>query len=248
VTGRRRGRLVALEGPSGIGKSTVAERLAVRYGWTVVREAYQTLRPRPSLRFRTPRALAAIERRLLGAERRRMRRARDLQDGGTDVLLDTTPFGPATYPSGYAQLDPRYAPVAARLVAAVAEDVRTGRLVIPEQIVYLSASSLLAKQRAAGAARTHPPDLRQRHADVARWERRFYGRLVRSSGGAVIRVEAQGPPDRVAHSIALRLRRELPRLRGIDVARALAVDGSALLAPTPATVKNRARSRRLLRR
>lgn len=248
VTRRVSGRLVALEGVSGVGKSTLARVLAERHGWEVVGEAYRRLHPRPSLRFDGPAQLERLERRLLAEEKRRVRFGDRLRINGSNVLLDTAPFGPATYTSGLARLDPRYKAVAARMLAAVRHEIRSGRLGIPERIVYLSASAPTVAKRAGLAVATHPSRLLQRHIAVGRWERRFYRTLASLSPGGVVAIRSSGTATEVADRVDRRLRSRAPPLRRVDVLRALFLVGPGAGSTTRAIVKNRARSRRLPRR
>jgi AAA domain-containing protein len=248
VAARTPGRLVALEGVSAVGKSTVARALAERHGWVVVEEAYRRLRPRPSLRFADPADLELLERRLLSEERRRLRFAERLRARGANVLLDTGPLGPATYPSGIARLDPRYQTVAVRLTEAVGRSIRSGRLGLPDRIVVLSADASTLTKRGAAAASTHPRRLLRRHLAVGSWEGRFYRTLARLAPGAVVTVRATGTTADVADRVARRLRLPVPPLRRADVVCALVLEGPGANLRTRAIVKNRARSRRLPRR
>ncbi|MCI4318015.1 MAG: hypothetical protein L3J96_05695 [Thermoplasmata archaeon] len=200
-----RGRVVALEGPSAVGKTTVSRLLADRSDWTVLGEASVRLRPRPTLRFASPSGLFRIERRLLGEERRRCDTARQLSDRGLDVLLDTAPFGPATYSLAVARLDPAFGPTASRIAAQVVEEVRNGRLLVPHRVVYLSAPDSALRTRAEADRQRHPPRLAARHRAVGQIERKFWTSLAKASDGAVGFLSASGAPSGVASRLLTRL-------------------------------------------
>jgi hypothetical protein len=248
VPARGEGRLVALEGPSAVGKTTVSRLIADLADWTVIGEAAIRLEPPPSLEVPTPKDLVRVERRLLREERRRCQTVERLRREGIDVLLDTGPFGPATYSIGMAAEEARYGPAAAAIVHEVLDDLDAGRLTVPDRVVYLTASDATLRSRARGSRADHPAELAPRHRQVGRLERAFWEGLAPRSNGAVLILRSRGPPaadakrllarvDTPAPSLAARLLRS--RLR--DAARGL---------PTASTeiVKNRARSRRPPRR
>jgi hypothetical protein len=242
------GRIVALEGPSAVGKTTISRLLASRSDWVVLGEASVRLRPRPSLRFVDPTELVRLERRLLVEERRRCRAAERLRRDGIDVLLDTAPVGPATYSLGLAKLDPAYNGAAAEIAELVIEDLRTGRLAAPQQVLYISASDRTLRRRAASSRADHPEGLAARHRAVGRFERAFWSSVARGSGGSVLLVPTRGP----ASADAARLLREISRPTlgrrpgflesRLRKALRVAVEGGTEI------VKNRARSRRPPRR
>lgn len=244
----RSGRLVAVEGPSAVGKTTVTRRIAETSDWTLLGEASLRLRPRLGLRFGSPAELRRIEERLIAEERRRSETARQLTERGVDVLLDTAFFGPATYTAAVARLDPTYAPVAARIVGSVAQDVRTDRLRVPDRVVYLSASDRVLQARAAASRSVHPSRLAERHRMVGPIERGFWTAVASESRGAVRTLSALGSPASAASRLVRELARPAPPLPKRLVLRHLEELRRSAETPVAEIVKNRARSRRPPRR
>jgi hypothetical protein len=212
VPTKGRGRVVALEGPSAVGKTTVSRLIGDQSDWTVLGEASVRLRPRPTLRFASPSDLFRIERRLLGEERRRSDTARQLSDRGLDVLLDTAPFGPATYSLAVARLDPAFGPTASRIAEHVVENVRVGRLLVPDRVVCLSAPDSALRTRAGSDRQRHPLRLAARHREVGRIERRFWTSLAKVSDGAVGFISASGAPLGVTSRLLARVAKRGPAL------------------------------------
>jgi hypothetical protein len=243
-----RGRVVALDGPSAVGKTTVSRLVGDRSEWTVLGEASVRLRPRPTLRFASPSELLRIERRLLGEERRRCDTAQRLRASGLDVLLDTAPFGPATYSLAIARLDATYGPTASRITDLVVEEVRSGHLLVPDRIVCLSATESQLRTRAKADRPRHPPRLAERHREAGRIERRFWTALARASDGSVGFLSTAGAPSSLASRLLSRMAKPAPALGErvlLDTLRKFekdCLDGSTEI------VKNRARSRRPPRR
>ncbi|MCI4325002.1 MAG: AAA family ATPase [Thermoplasmata archaeon] len=242
------GRVVALEGPSAVGKTTVSRLLADRADWTVIGEAAVRLDPPPSLRVVAPADLLRIERRLLREERRRCRTAERLRRKGVDVLLDTGPVGAATYALGMAAGDGRYASAARAIVTEVVRDLETGRLTVPDRVLYLTASDATLRSRANLSRAEHPAELAPRHWQVGRFERAFWEGIAERSGGSVALLPSRGSPSTGAERLRTALARPAPRLaRRLLVAR---LREAARRRPSAGTeiVKNRARSRRPPRR
>ncbi len=227
-----RGIVVAIEGASAAGKSSVVRAARAAYGWSALSEAFERLDPRPSLAFASPRALLATERRLLREEGRRSREANRERARGDVVVADTGFWGPLTYTAGLVALG-----LAERSVlAALGEDAsaRGALPCVPDLVVYLDASATGRHERARRDRGTHPAALEPRHAAVGAFERSFFVRTVpRVLPGAIRRIRAVGSPEELAD----RLRRvvaDLPRAPGPSpepraVARAVV---SALLAAT----------------
>jgi hypothetical protein len=211
-------------------------------------EASTLLRPPPRLEFGSPAELARIERRLLDAERRRSRAAERLRSDGVDVLLDTAPVGPATYSLGVARLRPEYATVAVRVLDSVLSDVRSGRLAVPDEVLYLEASPGVLRRRAARARATHPTELVARHWRVGATERAFWLALARSHPRSVRIVRAAGAPARTVREMRESVRTRPPRLPRAAVVGAIRDARRELVGLGIVIVKKGASSRRPPRR
>jgi len=220
----RRGRLVAVEGGSASGKTTLVAAAAHTLGWRPLPEAYDRLDPAPSLDFDSPRELLRLEATLLAEEAKRYREACQLCATGLTVVADTGFFGPLTYTLGLGELGLAPESVAAALVRSARSLVMAGRLGLPDLTVYLRTTARERAGRARADARRHPPDLWLRHEAVGRFERRFLERelsAVRPTGFRVLR--ADGP----ATVLARRLRTIVATLPSRPASRA---DALALLA------------------
>jgi hypothetical protein len=243
-----RGRLVALEGPSAVGKSTVGREAAAGSDWVFLPEASVLLRPAPDLDFHTPAQLAKVEQRLLGAERRRAHAVARLRDDGVDVLLDTASIGPATYSLAVARLWPEYRAVAASVLATVATDLRAGRLQFPDEVVYLDAPPATLRRRASEARGTHPAHLLARHWTVGAVERSFWETLSQGSPGSVRMVRTAGTAEVAARRVLAATAGPQPALPVAVVVRELERARRALRGAGNVTLKKGAPSRRLPRR
>jgi thymidylate kinase len=167
-------RLIALEGLSGAGKSTVSRALARALGGTQVEEAYWRLSPRPSLDFAGDKELLRLERRLVREEFRRYAEAVRLMRQGDDVVLDTDLFGPLTYVRGLEMLGRAGPAVLAKLADQYREGLLRHRWAPPDLTVYLRVSEATAQRRAVRSRRRHPQRWQARHLAVGRTERRLY--------------------------------------------------------------------------
>lgn len=198
-----RGRIVAIEGPSAVGKSSVARILAAEAGTRVLLEAFERLRPRPSLEFQSAAELGALELALLEEEARRYREAvRDAARGIT-VVADTGFLGPISYTAGLVRLGYGPPEVLSSVLARARELAARGAWGVPDLIVYLDAPRPERDRRAQGDAKGHPARLYARHARVARFERTLYRTVVGPTAPARLRfVRATGGPDAVARRIA----------------------------------------------
>jgi thymidylate kinase len=245
--------LIALEGPSGAGKTTVARVAARRYDWDVLPEAYERLAPTVDLAYAGASELLRLERQLLAEEHRRYRRAGAARRNGRTVILDTGFFGPLTYTAGLVAL--RLAPrrTLDALLAAAGSAGRHRSLGLPDAVVYLELPEPQLRHRIARDPAGHPPDLAPRHLAVGRFEHALYrGPLAEVLEGRIAFVPASGAPDRVARRVAAAVRR-LPiegsrrgvRERLIERIRSAATSGT-LRRPraSAATVKKPARSAR----
>lgn len=200
---RRPGRIVALEGASGAGKSTTTAALARAAGWVPLAEAYDRLEPRPSLFVPTEAELLATERALLAEESRRWRQARSLAARGRTVLADTGFLGPLTYTRGLVALGAAPARALRTLVRETERLRRAGRWGVPDLVIYLVCPPGRRRARASRDPERHPPSLRGQHAAVGALEGRFYRTAVRRRLGPRYReVRSDRPLARVLATIA----------------------------------------------
>jgi hypothetical protein len=243
-----RGRLVALEGPSAVGKTSTGRAVAAGSNWLFLPEASALLRSAPTLEFHAPADLAAVERRLLEGERRRARATGRLLQDGVDVLLDTSPIGPATYSLGVARLWPEYRTVASRILTTVVSDLRAGRLLVPDEVLYLEAPPATLRRRASQARETHPAHLLERHWTVGAVERGFWSTLAQASLGSVRIVRTTGTPEDASSRVLSAIREPQPPLPLAVVVRELDAARRALASSGNVSVKKGASSRRPPRR
>ncbi|MCI4345319.1 MAG: AAA family ATPase [Thermoplasmata archaeon] len=166
---RPAGAIIAIEGISGSGKSTLLRALNRREGDLVIGEAWERLRPRPSLEPRNRPALRRLELRLLEEERRRAREARARAASGATVWLDTGFVGPVTYARALAALSPRRWEVQKSLLPR-----EEYALFLPDLTVYLDPPPGELLRRALGSESTHNRSLIARHLAVGLVEREFW--------------------------------------------------------------------------
>lgn len=165
------GRVVALEGASASGKTTLAHRLGIALDAVVMDEAYRSLRPPPSLDIPNGRALERLERDLLTAEAARWVRSARIAASGRTVVLDTGTLGPLTYTYGLVREGLASWRVLNALLPYARRLVRRGVLGLPSMSVYLDVPPAELRRRARRTPHVHPPDLFPRHVRVARRER-----------------------------------------------------------------------------
>lgn len=163
-------------------------------------EAFDRLRPAPRLTFDGADGLRALEVRLLGEEQRRYAEALRRAAAGRTVLLDTGFIGPLTYTTALARMDPRLRGVAEDLCDRARRALARGAWGMADRTVYLDLPERLARDRARRSPAAHPAALRDRHAEVGRWERRFW-------------IEVYGPASD-GRLIVLDARRRVPVLLG----------------------------------
>ena len=170
------GRVIALEGGSASGKTSLVRVASRALGWTPLWEAFDRLDPAPSLEFASPSELLRIEGSLLAEETRRFREAMKAVRAGTTVLADTGFLGPVTYTWGLAQLGrvPRTAWSAVERSARSL--LRRGALGLPELTVYLDTTARERTERAAADRGKHPAVLAPRHERVGAVERPLFRR------------------------------------------------------------------------
>jgi len=199
----RHGRVVAVEGPSAAGKTTVVTAVAARLEATVVPEAFRRLDPPPSLEFVTEDGLAELEWGLLEEDARRFEEAHRAAASGELVLADTGFLGPITYTAGLVELRAAAGRTLGALVArarALAEDGRWG---VPDAVLYLATSPHAQFARARGDPVGHPARLAARHVAVGEIERRLYrDRLAPLWGGRFREVSGDGGRDPVVDRVA----------------------------------------------
>ena len=208
----RGGWTLAVEGPSGAGKTTTSRALARALSAEWIPEAFERLRPRPDLRFSSAGSLARLEARLLGEERRRFAEAGRLRARGGRVVLDTGFLGPVTYAAGLARIDPALRPALRSIVRRAAGWAEAGRLGLPDETVYLLAGREAIARRLARDPVGHPPQLGERHARVARWERRLWlGRFRRLYPERIIALRSDRATSSIVDRTAKRLSARLVR-------------------------------------
>lgn len=169
----RRGRLIAIEGRSAAGKTTLVHVAARKLGWQPLGEAFDRLDPAPSLQFGSPRELALLEGVLLAEEARRYREARRLCARGRTVLADTGFLGPLTYTRGLVELGWAPASVGQSVERSARSLVRRRALGLPDLTVYLETTTNERARRARTDANHHPVPLFRRHEAVGEVERRY---------------------------------------------------------------------------
>ena len=173
-----RGRLIALEGESASGKTTLVRAAAARYGWVPLAEAYDRLDPAPSLEFGSSEELLLLEGALLAEEVRRYREAVWHCARGQTVLADTGFFGPLTYTWGLVHLGRVPPSVGRALTDRVRPLVRKGALGLPDLTIVLRTTRAERARRANADEAGHPASLRTRHEAVGRVERAFFEEAV----------------------------------------------------------------------
>jgi len=191
--GAKTGTLVAVEGPSGVGKTTLARAAARTFGWVLLAEAFDRLDPAPSLEFDSPRDLVLLEATLLAEESRRYLEARQRCAVGRTVIADTGFFGPVTYTRGLAALG-RVPEGAARTIERSARPLlRNGGLGIPDLTVYLTLPETERRRRAEHDRAHHPTALDPRHRAVGEVERQWFERSFPAALPARFRTLRAGP-------------------------------------------------------
>ena len=170
----RRGHLIAVEGGSASGKTTLVRVAARRLGWRPIAEALDRLDPRPSIEFSSPRELSRLEQELLAEEAHRYQEARRWCDRGVSVLADTGFVGPLTYTRGLVDLGRAPRRVLRELERTARSLIREDALGLPDVTVYLRTTRPERAVRARAAAANHPERLRPRHEAVGRVEDHLY--------------------------------------------------------------------------
>jgi AAA domain len=195
--------VVAVEGISGAGKSTVAPLLARALDAELLLEAYDRLRPRPSLGFTTERDLLRLEEQLLEEDAARYREADQIAGGGGRVVVDTGFFGPLTYTRALVTLD-LASPGAFRALVRSARSLRDRyQWGSPDRILWLDTTASTRRRRTRSDPRGHPVSFAGRHERVGEEERRIYfGPLSPVLGRRLRAVDANGPIGAVVRRAA----------------------------------------------
>jgi hypothetical protein len=205
------GRVVAIEGPSAVGKTEAVGVLVADGRGVRIAEAVDRLRPRPDLDFRSDAELERLELRLLREDGRRFVEARRRAGAGATVLLDTGSLGPLTYTGGLVATGAAPPAVLARLLREARALLRDGRWGLPDGIVFLTAPDATLRARAATDPRGHPAGLHGRHTAIGRREAAFYRRELAPILGRRLKfVSGSGRPGAVARRIVSALRRFPP--------------------------------------
>jgi len=231
--------LIAIDGISAAGKSSLVARAATAFGWVALAEAYDRLEPRPRIGVTSDRALARVERLLLEAEADRWRAARELCARGRTVVADTGFLGPLTYSWALEALGTARPPLLRGLVARTRRLAGRGAWGMPDVVVYLATGAAMRRRRAAADPVRHPPALAARHEAVGRVEERFYAELLpRAFPGRVRRIDGDRPLAPLVAALGRTVRGVVPlspRARG---ARRV-LDLLAETPPPPATFARR---------
>lgn len=203
--------VVAIEGASGAGKSSVARALATRLAAHRIDEAFDRLHRRPLLEFSSRSELAELEQTLFEEEVRRWRELGAARARSLPVVLDTATLGPLTYTWGLREAFHPEWDVAPDLALSAHRAHAEGRWGIPDLTMYLDVPEAVAVERARRDPDAHSPGLVERHRQVARYERSLYVReFPRRFPGRFGVVTGEGSPERVALELEERLERVAP--------------------------------------
>jgi hypothetical protein len=201
------GSVVAVEGASGAGKTTVTEAIAELTGWTPLPEAYRRLSPAPRLDFSSPAELSALEERLLREDARRYSEARARARAGETVIADTGFLGPLTYTWALVALGLTATSTIPPLLELARAMGARGEWGLADAYVYLDTGFAVRGPRALADPVGHPPDLVSRHQDVGELELGFYrDRFAPLLGDQFVRVSGDGPGRAVARQVVKSVR------------------------------------------
>lgn len=177
MRGTTRGRLIAIEGRSASGKTTLVRAAARKLGWQPLAEAFDRLDPAPSLAYGSSRELLLLEGTLLAEEVRRYQEARRACARGVTVLADTGFLGPVTYTRGLVDLGRAPASVWRNVVRSARSLLRRRALGIPDLTIYLETTASERARRARADPGHHPAAFLPRHEAVGEVERAYFERL-----------------------------------------------------------------------
>ena len=212
-----RGRLIALEGGSAAGKTTLVRAAARELGWYPIDEAVDRMDPAPALDVSSPHELVRLEATLLAEDARRYREARRAVTRGATVLADTGFLGPVTYTRGLVDTGRTSRSVYRSVERTARALLERGALGIPDLTIYLATT---ARERTRRAQKDRPHHARpefERHEAVGAVERTHFESLFPSA-----------LPERFL------------RLRGRSGVGALVREVRVLAEKTPATPASRA--------
>ena len=214
--------MVAVEGVSGAGKTTLVDALATGHGLPTVAEAFDRLAGRVPLTFTDRSELLAIERALLAEDLRRYQEAHRYRRGRAAIVVDTDFVGVLTYVLGLVrQVDPKWNVLPA-LTGHLRTAVMDGSWGVADRYLYLATPLRTALDRAAAAPGSHPAALRRRHARVGRWEREFFlRRLPLLLPGRVEVLAGEAPVHELLREVSARLKRKVPSATRNDSLRVL---------------------------
>jgi thymidylate kinase len=170
----RRGRLIAIEGRSAAGKTTLVRAAASQLRWQPLAEAFDRLDPAPSLEFASPRELLLLEGTLLAEEVRRYREAREMCVRGDTVLVDTGFFGPLLYTRGLVELGRAPESAGRAVLRSTLSLLRRGALRMPDLTIYLETTASARVSHLRADTLHHPFGLARRHEAVGAVEQRFF--------------------------------------------------------------------------
>lgn len=203
--------VVAVEGVSGAGKTTVTRELARLLNGQVIEEAYDRLGRRVSLEVRSRTDLVEVEGALLAEEGERWAEVEDLRFGRRPVLLDTGTLGPLTYSWGLRESGRPEWDIIPDVLRTARALLAGGRWGIPDLTLYLDVPESLALGRAHGSPDRHDPELVERHREVGRYERILYHlEFPRRFPARFGSVTGEGGPRDVAYLLQERLERMAP--------------------------------------
>ncbi|MGA7922813.1 MAG: AAA family ATPase [Thermoplasmata archaeon] len=199
---RPRSIILALEGPSGAGKTTLSRRLAAEMDALLVEEAYDRLKPVPSLAFAGSRDLLRLERRLLQEESRRFVEATREASEGHAVVMDTGPMGPLEYVAGLVVAGWPVKGVLASLVRDARRWVREGKLGLADLEVYVDVPPAIAFRRSQRRAPRVEMEFVERHFAVDRVLRPLWrGPWRESLGSRLVWVPGLGSVTEVTRRV-----------------------------------------------
>ncbi len=231
--------IVALEGPSGAGKTTLSRSLWVEMDAPLIQEAYDRLQPTPSLGFTNPRELLRLEKMLLKEEARRYGEATAASSEGRSVVMDTGPLGPVQYLAGLVVAGWPVKGALAQLIREARGLVRGGRLGLVDLEVYVDVPPRGAFGRSQRRSPRGETEFLERHYTVDRalrplwqgpWKKSLDARLAFVPGGG----SAAEVAKRIHRSVRLHA-----RARGPIESASLAFLRSVLTVRPPGSSGNR---------
>ena len=165
--------MLAIEGVSHVGKSTLARGLAKEWGSPAITEAYDRLGADRTLAFRSDLELRQIELELAQEDLQRMRDATTTSNEGPGVILDTDFLGPLSYTRGLVQLGMARPETFDWLLRRYEQELARQRWRPADYYLYLDAPPALLRRRAvvggsgrAGSGHRAPPARRRRRTAV----------------------------------------------------------------------------------